>query len=104
MESAGPEVAGGTGCLLGSGNEGGNNTKPSKDAGLGGFADSREDRGVRKTRRKHKGPEVRKNAKQIHLEGTLEQQQRLREVSIFWEGAGGALSDLIPAFPRILAR
>lgn len=68
-----------TSCLLGLGNEGGNNRKPSKDAGLGGFANSREDRGVRKIHRKPKGPEVQK------IEANLEQQQSCEKSPIFWE-------------------
>lgn len=84
-----------TSCLLGLGNERGNNRKPSKDAGLGGFANSREDRGVRKIHRKPKGPEVQKmRSKSGNDPGTATE---LREISIFW-GRGSVSSN--PSFSK----
>lgn len=71
MESAGLVVVHGDRlCLLGfrsAPDEGGNNTctKSSEDAELGGFANTREDREVRKICRKHKGPIWKMQSKSI---------------------------------------
>lgn len=88
--------------------EGGNNTctKSSKDAELGGFGNTREDREVRKICRKTQRPNS-ENGKQIHLEGTGEGQQHITGAVVIcilspfplpYEPGGSAL----PPGPRVL--
>lgn len=97
MESTGPVVAHRDPlCLLGSGNavdEGGNSTctKPSEDAELGGFANTREIREVRKKLQETQRPSL-ENAKQIHLEGNRGRPQRVEDAALggsssAWRGA-----------------
>lgn len=100
MESTGPVVARRDPlCLLGSGNavdEGGNSTctKPSEDAELGGFANTREIREVRKKLQETQRPSL-ENAKQIHLEGNRGRPQRSASRMLLW-GAAPLLGE-VPA-------
>lgn len=100
MESTGPVVAHRDPlCLLGSGNavdEGGNSTctKPSEDAELGGFANTREIREVRKKLQEAQRPSL-ENTKQIHLEGNRGRPQRSASRMLLW-GAAPLLGE-VPA-------